>query len=301
MPGDPASCGLTPRPLKDRVRDFWNRHVCGSGYGTPGHSDAATVEIDFDRLTETRYQLEPYIRDLADFPSGQGKRVLEIGVGAGTDFESWLTHGARPTGIDLTPAAVDLTRRRLLQRGFAADAYTLQVGDAENLTFPDGSFDIVYSYGVLHHTPDTPRALQEVFRVLAPGGTLRAMVYHVPSVASLLLWLRYCLLRGRPFITPSQAVFEHLESPGTKAYTTAEMRRMLHEVGFVDAIVWPKLSFGDLLLQKRSKKYASRLYAAIWRLYPRWLIRCLGNRYGNALMIIAKKPSAGAPSIGERN
>lgn len=290
MSQDLVDGAVGPRSLKDQVRDYWDRHVCGTGYATTNDTRTGAADLDFEKMAETRYQLEPYILELADFPSGRGKKVLEIGVGGGTDFEAWLRHGARATGIDLTPAGIEVTRQRLVKKGFAAEAYTLQVGDAENLVFADGSFDIVYSYGVLHHTPDTPRAVREAFRVLAPGGVFRAMVYHSPSIVGWMLWARYCLMRGRPFVRPRQAVFEHLESPGTKAYTVREMRRILAEAGFVALIVRPRLSFGDLLLQKRSEKYASGLYAVIWKLYPRWLIRLLGNRYGNALMIVARKP-----------
>jgi ubiquinone/menaquinone biosynthesis C-methylase UbiE len=277
--------GVDAPTLKDRVRDFWNQHVCGSGYGADREAEA----LDFGRITETRYDLEPYILELADFPSGRGKRVLEIGVGAGTDFESWITHGAQATGIDLTPAALELTRKRLETRGIAEAAYRLTVGDAENLGFEDGSFDIVYSYGVLHHTPETERALREVYRVLAKGGVFRGMVYHVPSVVGWLLWVRYGLLRGRVLKTPRQAIYEHLESPGTKAYTVEEMRQILRRIGFTAIQVRPKLSFGDLMLQKRSRKYESWAYAIVWRLYPRWLIRMLGDRFGNALLINARR------------
>jgi ubiquinone/menaquinone biosynthesis C-methylase UbiE len=281
----PQKKDVDAKSLKDRVRNFWNQHVCGSGYGVS--SEGAVV--DFGKITETRYALEPYILELADFASGRGKRVLEIGVGAGTDFESWIKHGAHATGIDLTNAAVELTKKRLAEHGIAETAYTLSPGDAENLGFEDDSFDIVYSYGVLHHTPDTERAFREVFRVLAGGGVFRGMVYHVPSIVGWLLWIRYCLLRGRVFKTPRQAIFEHLESPGTKAYPTDEMRQILQKIGFVDIDVRPKLSFGDLLMQARSTKYRSWAYALVWSLYPRWLIRLLGDRFGNALLIVARK------------
>ncbi len=287
---EPAGSLIPNEDLKDRVREHWNRHVCGSGYGrTEPEGD-----ISFRLMSETRYRLEPYILDIADFQSGRGRRVLEIGVGGGTDFENWIRFGAEVSGIDLTEAGVELTRRRLRQKGIHEQAYRLFVGDAENLAFPDGSFDIVYSYGVLHHTPDTEQAFREVFRVLAPGGEFRGMVYHVPSVVGLMLWVRYCLLRGQPGRTAKQAIFEHLESPGTKAYTVEEMHDLLQRTGFMDLDIRPKLSFGDLLMNRPSAKYRSWAYALIWRLYPRWFIRLLGDRYGNALLINARK--GGVPS-----
>ena len=74
----------------------------------------------------------------------------------------------------------------------------MKEADAEHLPFPDDSFDIVYSWGVLHHSPDTPQAFSEAHRVLRPGGTLRAMIYHRPSIVGLMLWARYGFAAGRP-------------------------------------------------------------------------------------------------------
>lgn len=273
------------RSLKERVYTYWNKHVCGLGYGRSGPDSP----MDFGAIRQARYQLEPYILELADFASGRGKRVLEIGVGAGVDFESWIVHGAQATGIDMTPAAVELTRQRLDATAVPRDSYTLRVGDAEHLDFEDGSFDIVYSYGALHHTPETEKAIAEVYRVLAPGGEFRGMVYHHPSVVGCMLWIRYCLLTGRVFHGPRWAVYRHLESPGTKCYTATEMRAMLAKCGFGDIEVKAKLSFGDLLLQPRSERYRSGIYALVWRLYPRWAIRLLGDGLGNALFMFARK------------
>jgi ubiquinone/menaquinone biosynthesis C-methylase UbiE len=105
----------------------------------------------------------------------------------------------------------------------------VQVADAETLPFEDASFDIVYSWGVLHHSPDPRRALSEAQRVLAPGGRLKVMLYHRRSWVALAAWARFCLLRGRPLATLSTAVAQ-VESPGTQAFTTQEMRQMLGQV-----------------------------------------------------------------------
>ena len=216
--------------------------------------------------------------------------MLEIGVGGGVDFASWLRAGAKAVGIDLTEAGVRLTKQRITALGFSEDSYSLNTGDAEDLAFEDESFDLVYSYGVLHHTPNTEKAFAEAYRVIKQGGTLKAMVYHVPSMTGWLLWARFCFLTGKWFKTPRAAIFDHLESPGTKAYTIAEMRAMLKGVGFTNSNIYSKLVFGDLLLNERSDKYQSSIYALIWKLYPRWLVRMLGDKYGLFLFIEARKP-----------
>ncbi len=271
--------------MKNLVKDHWENEVCGTRYGKGSDEEV----IDLNLMANERYRLEPHISEFADFENGEGKQVLEIGVGGGVDFLSWLKAGAKATGIDLTEAGVALTKKRLDAAGYGEDSYSLNTGDAENLKFEDESFDLVYSYGVLHHTPDTKRAFREACRVLKQGGVLKAMVYHVPSVTGWLLWVRYCFLTGKWLKTPRSAIYEHLESPGTKAYTAGEMRSMLEEIGLTDVDVSLKLAFGDLLLNKRSSKYQSPIYSLAWKLYPRWLIKILGDKFGLFLFVKATK------------
>ena len=104
--------------------------------------------------------------------------VLEVGCGLGTDGAQFAKAGANYTGIDLTDAAVDLARRRFELFQLPG---TFRVADAERLDFPDNTFDIVYSHGVLHHTPDTAAAVREIHRVLRPGGKAVVMLYHRDS------------------------------------------------------------------------------------------------------------------------
>src|SRR5205814_2117072 len=106
--------------------------------------------------------------------------------------------------------------------------------DAENLPFSDESFDVVFSYGVLHHTPDTVRAYAEAWRVLRKGGELRTMIYHSPSVAVINLWLYHGLLKLRPWKSLKQVAFENLESPGTKMYSVPEAQALARQAGIPD-------------------------------------------------------------------
>ncbi|MCK4753241.1 MAG: methyltransferase domain-containing protein [Planctomycetes bacterium] len=271
--------------LKEDVKLHWEKEVCGSRYGRQDFNES----VDLETMACERYRLEPYISDFADFEAAKNKKILEIGTGGGVDFSCWLKAGAQATGIDLTEAAIELTKQRLDQQGFAEYAYRLTVGDAESLEFENESFDIVYSYGVLHHTPDTERAFGEACRVLKKGGVFKAMVYHVPSVTGWILWLRYCLFTGRFFKSPRWAIYRHLESQGTKSYTIPEMRLLLEKKGFVNVKLYTKLGFGDLLLNKPSKKYQSRFYSLIWKFYPRWLVKLFGDKYGLFLFVEANK------------
>jgi SAM-dependent methyltransferase len=265
--------------LKESVRRHWDAQPCGTR-DIP-EDDRARF---FDDLERERYAWEPYIPGFARFARGRGREVLEIGVGAGTDFVNWVRHGARATGVDLTARGVELTRERLALEGLHAD---VRIADAERLPFVDESFDIVYSYGVLHHSPDTGRAIQEVRRVLRAGGTVLVMVYHVPSWVGLMLWALHCAAKLRPWRSPRWAMYHYLESPGTKAYTRREARALF--AGFREVHVRTQLSHGDLLLMRPAEKYGSALHHVLWRLYPRWLVRRTGNFLGTNLFIEAVK------------
>jgi ubiquinone/menaquinone biosynthesis C-methylase UbiE len=265
--------------LKQAVREHWERQPCGTrGVGSDER------RAFFDALERERYQVDAHIPGWARFERARGKDLLEIGVGAGTDFVNWVRHGARATGVDLTQAGVDLTKERLALEGLDA---RVQVADAEHLPFPDASFDIVYSYGVLHHTPDTERAFAEVHRVLRPGGTMLAMIYRVPSLTGFLLWGMHCAAKLRPFETPRRAIYEHLESPGTKAYTDDEARTMLRAFGRVD--IDSALLAGDLLAMRPSERYQNAAAALVWKVYPRALVKRFGRRLGLGMLIEAVK------------
>ena len=180
--------------LKSVVKAHWEREPCG----TRGVPNANRLQF-FHQLEQERYELEPYIPTFAQFELARGKRVLEIGVGAGTDFVRWVRAGAEATGIDLTDQAIGLVRERLALEGLSAK---LHVGDAENLPFENDSFDIVYSYGVIHHTPNTARAVQEIHRVLKTNGVARVMIYHLHSWVTLMIWAAHCAGRFRPWKSP---------------------------------------------------------------------------------------------------
>jgi SAM-dependent methyltransferase len=266
--------------LKSEVRDFWNSEPCGSRYIGAGD--------DFDAHARRRYQLEPYIPEFAGFGRCAGRRVLEIGVGMGADYLEWLKAGARVTGVDLSSISLERARRRCEEAGFTPD---LHVADAEALPFADNSFDVVYSYGVLHHSPGTSQCISEVFRVLKPGGALRIMIYHHASLTGLMLWLRYGIWRGKSL---RWSVFHHLESPGTKSYTRKEAQSLVQ--GFEDVKLQQVLSPGDLLLNTPSQKFQGTLYRLIWTLYPRAIIRRIGKGLGLFLLISARKPVASTTS-----
>lgn len=266
---------LKDQELKEQVRSFWNSDPCGSRY-------LEGVE-DFEAHARARYALEPHIREFANFAQSGGLRVLEIGVGMGADYLEWLKAGARATGVDLSATSLERARRRCELAGFTPD---LRPADAEQLPFPDNTFDVVYSYGVMHHSPNTAQCVREALRVLKPGGQARIMVYQHPSLTGAMLWLRYGLFHGKSL---RKTVYDHLESPGTKTYTEGEARALMEE--FDKVTVRQVFSPGDLLLNRPSARFQSAPYGLVWKLYPRWLARSLGQRWALFLLISARKPA----------
>lgn len=266
--------------LKISVKDFWDEKSCGEIYAT-GQSDKEYYESH----RKTKYDLEPYIFDFAKFHDGKDKDVLEIGVGMGGDHVEWAKSSPKSlTGIDLTPKAIEHTKKRLEVYGLSSD---VEVADAEELPFDDDSFDLVYSWGVLHHSPNTPQAVNEVFRILRPEGIARIMIYHKYSLTGYMLWARYGLLMGRPFRALRDIYSNHLESPGTKAYSIKEARMMFSQFSQVDMKV--QLSIGDLLEGAVGQRHCGVLLSIAKMLWPRKLLKMLFKNHGLMLLVEAQK------------
>jgi SAM-dependent methyltransferase len=262
------------------VHDFWNAASCGEIY-----AQGTTAREQLAAQARARYALEPYLSEFARFEDARGRDVLEIGVGMGADHLRWRQSSPRTlTGVDLTPRALNFTRARLLLEN---QQPRLLQGDAERLPFTDDSFDLVYSWGVLHHTPDTPHAIREVHRVLRPGGRSRIMIYHRRSIVGAMLWLRYAVMTRRFRRTLDDVYAEHLESPGTKAYSIDAARRLFD--GFSYVAVRVQLSFADLLLGEAGRRHGSGLMRLARSLWPRWLLRRAAPNSGLYLFIDAQK------------
>jgi SAM-dependent methyltransferase len=167
----------------------------------------------------------PY-SSLIPFDELSGKDVLEIGCGTGVHAQLLAEAGANLTAVDLTPTAVELTRRRLELHGLHAD---VREADAEHLPFADGSFDFVWSWGVVHHSEDTRRVIAEIARVLRPGGRLALMVYHRSSIT---YWVQYQLIRGvlggkLLRMSPAEVADRYSDGVVARHYTRAELRDLL--------------------------------------------------------------------------
>ena len=162
---------------KQHVREFWNAQSCGTEVAA-GNKFSRDY---FEQIEAFRYFDQPFIHSFAQFSRYHGKRVLEVGFGAGTDFIQWLRCGASASGIDLTPEALEHVQHRVREYRLPQPE-SVRVADAENLPFESGSFDLAYSFGVLHHSPDTNKAIAELVRVVRGGGEIKIMLYNRRSI-----------------------------------------------------------------------------------------------------------------------
>jgi len=216
------SAELPPASLNDEVRAYWEAEPCGTGAPELTQIEKGSLAW-FLELERTRYVLDPYIWSVAQFARHAGERVLEIGVGAGTDHAQWAAVTDKLHGVDLTAAAIETTSRNLALRGRRSN---LQRLDAEALPFEDGAFDVVYSWGVIHHAEAPERVFAEVHRVLRPGGVFLGMLYARHSLVAYRKWFGNALKAGRPWRSLKSVIWDHMESVGTKAYTEAEVRQL---------------------------------------------------------------------------
>lgn len=194
---------------------------------------APGTQAFFAQHARLRYELEPFIHDFARFDDWRGKRVLEVGVGMGADTAEFARAGAVVSGVDISSRSIAIARERLVTEQLPAE---LIATDAEDLPFSSETFDLVWSWGVIHHAPNPERVVAEISRVLRPGGEVRAMLYARRSWFAIAVWAR-AVARGW-LGTPTSAIARSLESPGTRAYTELELRELFATFVDVDVRRW---------------------------------------------------------------
>ena len=171
--------------MESEIKDFWQTHPCGAELvGDLTDETRTEYENFFERYDAYRYGKEPHILENLDEIEFAGKRVLEIGLGQGADAEQIVRRGGIYNGVDLTSESVKRVKMRFELRGLTFER--IERASALELPFDDGSFDIVYSHGVLHHIPEVKKAQAEIARVLSFGGVLVAMLYAKWSLNYLL-------------------------------------------------------------------------------------------------------------------
>lgn len=235
VPSAPSSNGeslnriATGDGYKEEVQNQWNSNPCGSQYV----KNAAMHTLQWYQEAE-RYRYgdyAPWMPRMMEFSRHAGEQVLEIGGGMGTDLAQFARHGAHVTDLDLSAGHLALAQENFALRGLKG---TFVHQDAECLPFADRQFDLVYSNGVIHHTPNTAEVISEIHRVLKPGGRAIIMVY---CESSLHYWGRLVhelgILGGElDHCSVGEIMSRHVEisatgaKPLVKAYTKPQMRHM---------------------------------------------------------------------------
>lgn len=217
--------------LRQDVQRFWEAHpvAAASIDAPPGTAEYFRA---FDRLRE---HLEP--EDLAErvyeFSASSGLRVLDVGAGNGFVMSRYARAGARAFGVELTTRGVDLSRQRFEVEGVRA---FVNQGDAEHLPFADATFDAVTSMGVLHHVPRPERAIDEIHRVLKPGGRLTLMLYHRNSAMYRLRFPLLGLLRGKSLAEQVNEV-DGAGNPKGIVFSRREAHAFVHRFSQVETFV----------------------------------------------------------------
>ena len=254
------------------VKEYWDRRPCNIR-----HSPKPIGSRDyFDEVESRKYFVEPHIPDFADFPRWRGKDVLEIGCGIGTDSVNFVRNGANLTIVELSSESLAITKKRLELEHLRANLVNGNAEELNELLPPVKKFDLIYSFGVIHHTPHPERVVEAITKRLKPDGELRIMLYARHSWKVLWIYARYGWREPwnwRKLIAKYSEA--QIGSPVSYVYSGREARNLLHEFKIVSMSK-------DHIFPYRISDYVQYRYVKNWyfRWMPkewfRWLERCLG-------------------------
>ena len=232
------------------VRNFWNTRPCNIRHS----NKTIGSEKYFQEVTARKFKVEPHIPKFANYGEYCGKKVLEIGCGIGTDAEQFVKAGAIYTGIDLSNESVKIARQRL-------PGEDIKVANIEEWC-SDEKFDLIYSFGVLHHTPNIHDALSNVRKMLAPGGEVKFMLYSTNS------WKNFMIFLG---LDQPEAQWG---CPVANTYTFDQIRTLMSDFDLT-------LS-KDHIFQYDIETYKKHEYTKtwFWNSLPDCVIRFMEKRFG---------------------
>ncbi|MFN5516617.1 MAG: class I SAM-dependent methyltransferase [Cyanobacteriota bacterium] len=269
---------LSPDQYKINTKNHWSESPCGSNYS----GSEPYTEKYFNEIESHRYETHPWILKSIESFDIKNKKVLEIGLGVGTDHLNLARQGAEMYGIDLTKKCVEVTGNRL--KIFGLQSYLVN-GDAENLPFEEEVFDFVYSFGVIHHSPDTQKIIDEVHRVLKPGGKCFITVYNKNSIFFWWTTYLYNFLWKKSYkkrtLTQQISLIEYpnnSEDMIIRLYNPNEFRVMFSSFSTIKCYV-KQLLFSDIAIIDRIFKDD----------HPNKFLSFLGNIFGWYIVIEATK------------
>jgi len=244
---------------RGEIKSFWEQ---GPPMGFIGEN------YSYEEKRQFRYSLQDYMHDTFRFADFAGKKVLEIGCGAGIDSAEFARNGALVTSTDFTERSVQSTKELLAEAGLPVN---VQQADATSLEFDDETFDCVYSFGVLHHIPDIEKALSEIKRILKPGGQVMVMLYHKDSLlyGYSIVYLRGIAEKQLEKLTMDELLAKYSErkedNPYTRVYTREEAKDLFSRY-FRSCTVDVRYNVIDLPEQRKVKVDVPDDYALGWHL-----------------------------------
>ncbi len=255
--------------LFDDVKEYWNRQPCNINHSK---APVGTREY-FDEVERRKYFVESHIPSFAEFEKWKGLEVLEIGCGIGTDSINFARAGAKLTVLDLAENNISITKKRFDVFGLKADFVQ---GNAEELSyyFPNKRFDLVYSFGVIHHTPNPSLVMNEIAKILKPEGELRVMLYSKYSTKNFMI----CLGRAQP---EAQA-----NCPVAFTYSKKEVIKLFREFKIYD---YKKIHIFPYKIDEYKKLNYVKKFP--WNVFPIFVKSSLERILGWHTLIKAKKPT----------
>lgn len=263
------------------VKDYWNARPCNIRHST---KEVGSAEY-FNEVEQRKYFVEPHIPAFADFARWKDKSVLEIGCGIGTDTINFARAGAQVTAIDVSEESVAIAKQRAKVFGLE-DRITFYVGNAEELlSMLGGTFDLIYSFGVIHHTPNPKKVIDNMGCFLKDDGEIRIMVYNRLSTKT------FALTKGR--IWNDALVAKQSEAqygcPITYTYTKSQFAKLLSYKNLDEDFKIESMSI-DHIFMYDVKKYVNYEYEKLlrYRYLPAKLSRWLERHFGWHLMVVMK-------------
>ncbi len=273
--------------LKNKVKDWWNNYPFTYFVKEDAGTWAFFRNVDRKILKWMHWAQNgyPLLSGLIDYEALKGKKILDIACGAGWSTEQFARAGADVTAIDITEKAVDLTKKRFEIYGLKGD---ILVADAENLPFPDNHFDYVLAWGCLMHTPDTQKAIDEIYRTLKPGGKFGVMMYNKNSFH----W-RYFIFFGKgilklKFLKYSKQELANRYTDGaeiggnflTKFYSVSEVKNLFSKFSNLKIDVYDNYDFLD---------HFPHRFFPLGKFLPLFVKKWVSRKWGLSLWIYGKK------------
>ena len=268
----------------ERVRDYWNNRPCNLRHSP----EPIGTRAYFDQVEARKYLVEPHIPGFAQYQRWAGQRVLEIGCGLGTDTISFARAGAHVTAVDLSGRSLELARQRAQVFGLQ-DRVEFVEANAERLSefVPAAPYDLVYSFGVIHHTPHPERVLEQIrTHYMGPRSTVKLMVYNRWSWKVLAILFREA---HGAFWRLDEAVARNSEAqtgcPVTYTYTPRSATELLEKTGFQVEEVFVDHIFPYVVRDYVQYRYTK---AVPFRWFPQPVMRGLERRLGWHLCVTAR-------------